>query len=108
MNGNFKYTITDEQRTHMRTALTGKATKRMISRAEIADFLQGCLANMCVDSDALTGETVGDMHVEDTMPKFAGLRLKPDEEQTVESLRAEGKTDSYVRGWLQVGRRKGL
>ncbi len=43
MNGNFKYTLTDEQRNQLYINLTGKNTKGMVSRADVCRLLQEAL-----------------------------------------------------------------
>lgn len=55
MNGNFKYTLTDEQRNTLKRKLTGKAVKGLASRADVCAILQKAL------DDALVGRRqIGD------------------------------------------------
>ena len=49
MNGAFKYTLTDDQRSTLRDRLTGKKSKAKATRAEVSTFLQACI------DDALAG-----------------------------------------------------
>ena len=46
MNGNFKYSLTDEQRNVLHQRLTGKQTKGLASRADVCGILQDALDSM--------------------------------------------------------------
>jgi len=43
MNGNFKYSMTDEQRNKLHNRLTGTNTKKLASRADVCEFLKSSL-----------------------------------------------------------------
>ena len=94
MKVNVKLSLSDEERNIMAVNISGKDSKRMVTRAEVNEFVQGCMD--CI-TDAIIGQPVTEM-------KPAKNPLSSDEQAEVERLRAMGKSDSYIRGWLQVGR----
>lgn len=129
MNVNVKLSLTDEERNTMYRNMTGKDVKRMVSRAEVNEFVQGCIAGMlerpcdCASlnppaaCDSCTplcnrghkgcAERHGDPCRGEPAPGeyLPGLGyLTPAESQERERLRGEGRCDNYIRGWLKVTR----
>ena len=106
MNVNIKISMSDEDRNIMAMNLTGKISKRMVTRAEVNQFVQGCLDSI-TDSINIGSprETVKVGYIDTNVPKPAKNWFTEDERSTVESLRAMGRDESYIRGWLQVGRK---
>lgn len=105
MNVNIKISMSDEDRNIMAMNLTGRISKRMATRAEINEFVQGCLDRI-TDSISI-GEatnTVKVGYIDTGVPKPKSW-FTEDERSVVESMRALGREDSYIRGWLQVGRK---
>jgi hypothetical protein len=107
MNVNIKISMSDEDRNIMAMNLTGKISKRMVTRAEISSFVQGCLDSI-TDSINIGEplETVKVGYIDTNAPKPMTDWFTEIERSTVEGLRAMGRDDSYIRGWLQVGRRQ--
>ncbi len=85
MNGNFKYTLDDDQRVRLQAVITGK--RKAATRAEVCSFLQGCLDGALAEHEPAPIERTA-------MPEWA--------QKESERLRALGKDESYIRGWLQV------
>lgn len=86
--------ITDEQRNALAIALAGKETKRLVTRDEVREFLEGAIASL--GAPAVVGDAVG----------FARTTvLSPAEEELVEKLRAEGRSDGYIVGYIKAGRK---
>ena len=72
----------------------GRVSKRLASRKDITEFVLGCV----------------DMAIQNAMggapAVAASTGLSPAESQEVDRLRKLGKNDSYIRGWIQVMRRR--
>ena len=97
MNVNAQFSLNDDQRRALASAIAGKPVKRLATRAEVRDFVTGALA-----AATTTIDVDGEITTPSGGPQFG---LSPREEREVERLRKAGKNDSYIRGWLQVGRR---
>ena len=95
MNVNVKLSLTDEQRNVMYRNMTGKDVKRMVSRAEVNEFVRGCLAAVVEDAP-VDGEG---------QPIHEVTQLTASEMREVKRLQEAGHNASYIRGWLQVMRR---
>ena len=97
MNTNIKITLTDEQRRDLQVQLTGK--QRMISRAELCEFVDGVIEG------ALRCEALADGS---TLP----LRGRPNPDLTEIPVRyvdrfkdkPEHWRKGWLRGWNLVGR----
>ena len=92
MRVNFNFEVTDEQRDIIRTRIEGKVTQQLATREMLCDFLQGCLDSLA--------------QPEPEKPLVTRAQLSKHEADQVEKLRAEGKDESYIRGWVQVGRKQ--
>lgn len=105
MKVNVNIELSDEDRNIMAMNMTGKISKRMATRAEVNQFVRGCIDRI---TDSITIgkplETYKVGYFDTNIPKPPKSWFSEDERSTVESLRALGKDDSYIRGWLQVGR----
>ena len=86
--------ITDEQRNALASAITGKETKRLATRDEVREFLEGAIASL--GASAVVGDAAG----------FARTTvLSPAEEELVGKLRAEGRSSGYIVGYIKAGRK---
>ena len=99
MNLNHKMTITDEQRQQLASHIAGKPVKRLATRKDICAFLDGCLQATFEISDSPAPAQPA------ASPPRRAPQLSADEESEIQRLRKEGKSDNYIRGWIQVGRR---
>lgn len=94
---NVRIEISDEQRRLFASRLAGKPVRRLTTRKDVVSFVEGCIAGAC---DATTC-------ADDIQTESANSNLTAEERQTVTQLRAEGKDDGYIIGWLIGGRRTG-
>lgn len=112
MNVNVKVALTDEQRNVMYRNLTGKDVKRMVSRREVNDFVQGCIDAVLqpgstakllardlseVECRILAARGPGEVRA----PQRSLLEIDPEDAEWLAD-----KSPSYIRGWNQVKRRK--
>lgn len=101
MKVHVKLDITDEQRNLLHILITGKKSKKMVSRAMVVDFVKGMIERATsAGIDGFIGDT--------TEVVATKHKLSPQEERMIERLRTQGKDDSYCRGQIQVVRRYGL
>ena len=72
--------------------ITGGNGKQRATREMIREFVHGCVESL--------------VNVDSPTPVFQQSRhqLSMEEIKEVERLRALGKDDSYIRGWIRVGR----
>lgn len=96
--------ISDEQRNNLACLLAGKHVKRMATREEIRDFVNGAIARLNeVKADLERGVTP---LPSPTVSVHHGVEARSAKEaEQVEKLRAEGRSDGYIIGWLKVGRK---
>jgi len=94
MKVHVKLDINDEERNIMHALLTGKVSKKMVSRADVVSFVQGMI-------DAVT-------HQNSEAAAISTKRLSPAEQKMYDRLKKQGKDDSYCHGQLQIVRRYGL
>jgi hypothetical protein len=88
MNVNVKLSITDEWRNLLAGYIDGTQTKRLATRKDINQFVQGCIEAACnelPEDESLTpmGEVEGAV-------------------AEIDRLEKDGHTKSYIRGWMQV------
>jgi hypothetical protein len=113
MKTNIKIELSDEARRIMASNLKGKLTSKMATRADINEFVRGCIdrisGSVCIGEPTRTDKVtsvirqrVRYIETQDVTPKSW---FTEEERETVEGLRALGQNDSYIRGWLQVGRK---
>lgn len=97
--------ITDEQRSQLACLLAGKAVKRLATREEIRDYVLGSIARL---SEVKSELEQGAVLVQPARaPASASNHLtafNPKEAEQIVALRAAGKSDSYIAGWLKPGR----
>lgn len=99
MNTNIKIELDDHQRNLLARFLSGNpATKRLATRNEVKEFVRGCVDRACNQAIAMEPEHPA------AQPQAGALSFK--EVSEVERLRYAGYDDSYIRGWIQVGRRR--
>jgi hypothetical protein len=79
--------VTDEQRKQLSSLIAGKAVVRLATREEVREFVNGALATL----------SSADVPQSNSSPRGG-------DEEVAAKLRAEGKSESYIRGWLSVGR----
>ncbi len=82
------------QRNRISRLINPRAAKRLASRQDITEFVRGCVEH-----------AAGAVHI--GTPTTESIRAEarpPDEQLLIDSLRREGKCDSYIRGALQVHR----
>lgn len=128
---NPRFEVSDEQRSALAILLAGKPVKRLATRAEFSEFLQGCLTALPdmqthMDAPASYAETDQEMRnsgqslrdcTDKRMNRYdhgdgenRGARLM----RLVERARREdrealaGKSDSFVIGWCKVKYRNEL
>ena len=89
MNGNYKYTLTDEQRNSLAYLLDGVRTKRLAKRNEICAVLDGALAVATGDS-----EKVRRVRRSDLAKTFGDKKL----EERLKEMPAD-QHESYMIGW---------
>lgn len=96
MNVNVKLSLTDEERNTMYRNITGKDVKKMVSRKDVSEFVAGAIASVLVEGD----------EEQDTCDQTVPVSqlLTPSEVRIVERLSAEGKSESYIRGFIKGGR----
>lgn len=94
MKVNVSLELDDAARDLIANYFDGRVTKRMATRRDIRAFVEGC-----VDM-AIQNAMGGGLQVH----QACALSVKEADE--VQRLRALGKDDSYIRGWIQVMRRR--
>ena len=91
---NIRIDLDDHQRDLLANLIDGKVKSRLATRADVKAFVEGCVERAV--QAAMGGE-----------PQVTqATTLSPGEQAEVERLRKLGHNDSYIRGWIQVGRRK--
>ncbi|MDJ0905382.1 MAG: hypothetical protein QNI96_05140 [Woeseiaceae bacterium] len=95
---NLRLDLTDRQRNDLACMLAGKKVARLATRAEITDYVTGLLERSLCESTAVRATPESPVR-----QQLAGA-LSFDEQQLVEQLRAAGKNDSYIRGYIKAGR----
>jgi hypothetical protein len=86
MKVNVKLDISDTERDTLADYIDGNQSKRLATRKDVNSFVQGCL-DAALEADS-------QRHV------FPANN----EADEIQQLRNAGHNDSYIRGWLQVGR----
>lgn len=86
MNGNFKYTLTDEQRNRIHNNLSGKATKKMITRAEVSALLQKALDDLVNGKRQLAALEHREEEAREEQPKQILINLSDYSEEDVADL----------------------
>jgi len=76
MKVNVKLDINDTERDMLADYIDGETSKRLATRKDVNSFIQGCID--------------------------AAYELNDAPENEAEKLRAAGRSDGYIRGWLQV------
>ena len=91
--------VTDEQRRSLACLLAGKEVKRLATRDEVASYVLGMMGGLhrATPLEAPTPEAA-------EVVRAQRSAMAPGEEREAERLRAEGKCDSYIRGWIAAGR----
>jgi len=83
MKVNVKLDINDVERKKLASYIDEDQGKRLATRKDVNNFVQGCI-------DAAVDAVV--------------IKTLPAEDIEIARLRKLGLDDSYIRGWLQVGR----
>jgi hypothetical protein len=87
--------VTDDQRRELARRITAKSTSRLATRDEVREFVVGVLGSL--------GTAEGQEHLPETVS--ARLAFTDAEAQLADKLRVEGKSESYIRGYIAVGRK---
>jgi hypothetical protein len=104
--------VTDDQRRELARRLAAKSTSRLATRDEVREFVNGAIDTLS-DGDATSldnevsaasDDGKGDVDVDGGQARRLGLR-DADERELATKLQAEGKSESYIRGYLAAGRK---
>lgn len=123
--------VSDDQRVALASLIAGKPVKRMAGRDDFHAYVQGAVARLGSDcTGTVSGRWSGGLPSADTEvrvlahlqaggagvmvgktpeamlatgPLGVGL-LTLEERETVRRLRAEGREEGYIVGWLKAGR----
>lgn len=85
--------ITDEQR----RGLTGK---KLTSREQVTQFLEGCIAALTIDSQSKPERKT--THIYDGKPALSKIEQLMDRVLLEDAGALKGKSDSFVRDWAKV------
>lgn len=96
---NIRIELPDTERETMFQNLTGTEYRRKVSRAQVREFVEGCVE--AASRRVMLSPTPEAIRAADA----PASSFTAAEQSEIERLRADGKSDSYIRGWLQVGRR---
>lgn len=98
MKTNISLNLSDQQRNDLACLLAGKKVKRLATRKEIVEFTTGLIERNLINA-------IGVKAIPESPARqaLAGA-LSADEQGLVEHLRAQGKSDSYIRGYIKGGR----
>lgn len=118
MKTNLKLDVADAQRNALACLLAGKQVKRLASREEVGEFVQGALAGLERIGTMIpaSGPKVADFPAAveraargagEATPEVEAMRVayRPEEAREVARLLAEGRSEGYVRGWVYAGRK---
>lgn len=101
MKVNINLEIDDARRNRLAQVLDGKAVKRMATRDEVRDFVNALIESLATAQEypPVPVELVETPSLAAVVPAAASAR--------VAELRAEGKTEDYIKGWLRgfIGKR---
>lgn len=89
---NIRLDLDNHERDLLANLIDGKVSARLATRKDVTAFVEGCV-NRAVQA-AMGGET----------PVQQATTLSDSESAEVERLRSLGHDDSYIRGWISVGR----
>lgn len=81
--------ISDEQRNALAQEIAGKKVQRLATREEVRAYVEGAIGALST-------------RVESAGPSSG---LSSSEAEVVAKLREQGKSESYIRGWVQAGRK---
>lgn len=102
---NTRIELTDEQRRLFASYLAGKGVRRMATRAEVREFIEGSV-QAAINDSGVERETIDNIPPVRRSSRIVS-NLTDEERAEVESLRRKGKTDGYIIGWLTVARGSG-
>jgi len=95
--------ISDEQRNNLACLLSGKLVKRLATREEVRDYVNGAIERLSeAKADLACGLTP---HSSSEATVHQGVIARTAQEaEHIAKLRAQGRSDSYIIGWLKPGR----
>lgn len=99
---NLRIELDDDQRRQLADLLDGKQTKRMASRADVCQVVEGFVGMLTLLASDL--DLLGDDEFPEPEPERAREQVRaadPKVQAVVRRLESEGRSPGYIIGWLK-------